>query len=233
MIDIILVEPEKAGNIGAIARVMKNFEFSNLVLINPKVNHLDIEAVQRAKHGNDILKKAKVKDFNYLKQYDYRIATTAKIGTDYNIPRNVMSLEQFGKKLSEINTKKVKIAILIGREGLGLTNYEIKQADFTVAIPTSKKYPTLNISHSVAIILYEIYKNLKVEKDIDKIIPISKKEKEIILKKINKILNKLEFTTKEKKETQKIVWKRLIGKAMLTKREAFALLGFLKKLEKD
>ncbi len=229
MIDIVLIEPEKAGNIGAIARVMKNFEFSNLVLINPKVNPLDIEAKQRAKHAQEILKKAKIKEIGYLKQYDYRIATTAKIGTDYNIPRNVMSIEELGKKLSKL--KKTKIAILIGREGLGLTNFEIKQADFTVNIPTSKKYPTLNISHSVAIILYEIFKNSVIEKDIDRIIPISEKEKEIIMKKVTRILNEMEFSTKEKKETQKTVWKRMIGKAMLTKREAFALLGFLKKLE--
>jgi tRNA C32,U32 (ribose-2'-O)-methylase TrmJ len=40
----------------------------------------------------------------------------------------------------------------------------------------------------------------------------------------------MEFATKEKKETQRIVWKRLVGKGTLTKREAFALIGFFKKL---
>ena len=54
----------------------------------------------------------------------------------------------------------------------------------------------------------------------------------LILKYFNKILNGLDFSTKEKKETQKIVWKRVIGKALLTKREAFAIMGFLRKFKK-
>ena len=49
---------------------------------------------------------------------------------------------------------------------------------------------------------------------------------------MNKVLDKLEFSTKEKKDTQKKVWKRVIGKAMLTKREAFSVMGFLRKLIK-
>ena len=52
----------------------------------------------------------------------------------------------------------------------------------------------------------------------------------VILKYMDKVLNNLEFSTKEKKETQRKVWKRIIGKAMLTKREAFAVMGLLRKL---
>jgi len=227
MISIILVEPQTEGNIGAVARVMKNFDFKDLVLINPKADHLAREALDRATHAKTILKKAKVKDFSYLSRFDYLIGTTSMIGSDYNIPRSPLTSQQLAEKISKV---KGKIGLLIGRESTGLNNEEIKKCDFVVAIPASKKYPTMNVSHAVSIILYELFKKLGKGKINEHINFATKKDKEIILKSINKVLDKIEFSTKEKKETQKIVWKRTIGKGLLTKREAFALIGFFKKL---
>ena len=105
-----------------------------------------------------------------------------------------------------------------------------KSISRTVTIPASKAYPTLSISHSVAIMLYELFKYMNKEKQNQHIIFASKKEKEVIMNIINKHLDKMEFQTKEKKETQKKIWKRILGKSFLTKREAFALMGFFKKL---
>jgi len=227
MISIILIEPETSGNIGYVSRAMKNFGFKELILINPKCNHLDLNAMSRATHARDLLKKAKVEDFSYLKNFDYLIATTAIIGTDYNIPRSPISVEELAKKVSKI---KNKIGLMIGREGSGLNNKEINMADFIVTIPASKSYPTLSISHSVAIMLYELFKYMNKERQNQHIIFASKKEKEIIMKIINKHLDKMEFQTRGKKDTQKKIWKRILGKSFLTKREAFALMGFFKKL---
>jgi len=233
--EIILLEPKKQENLGAVARAMKNFDFSKLVLINPKCK-TGIKARKVAKHANDVLDKTKIKRISYLKKFDYLIGTTAKLGTDYNIPRNAIDIEKLAIKLKTIiNNKskknKIKIGLLIGREGIGLKNNEIDLCDILVTIPASKKYPTLNISHSVSIILYELFKSNK-EKSNSHINFATKKEKGVISKYLNKILNKLDFQTKEKKDTQKIIWKRIFGKAMLTKREAFAVMGFLRKLIK-
>ena len=117
---------------------------------------------------------------------------------------------------------------MFGREGSGLSNEEILQCDFIVKIPSSKKYPTLNISHAAAIIFYALFK----EKSFPSIPAISSKEKEVIMNKIDVILDRMKFTTPQKKVTQKRTWKRIIGKSILTKREAFVVLGFLRKLEK-
>ena len=85
MISIILIEPEISENIGFVARVMKNFDFKDLILINPKCD-LD-KANKTAKHAKDILKKAKIKKISFLKKFDFLIGTTAILGTDYNISR--------------------------------------------------------------------------------------------------------------------------------------------------
>jgi tRNA/rRNA methyltransferase len=227
MISVVLIEPETSGNLGAIARIMANFDFKELILINPKCK-IDEDARNRAKHAQTILDKAKIKEFDYLKKFDYKIATTAKLGTDYNIPRCPLSPEEFANKVCSLD-KKTKLALIIGREGIGLTNEEIADCDFTVSIPVSKTYPTLNISHALTVILYELFKK-SGEKNTDVITPISAIEKKQLMKLFNKVFDKLEFATPDKKETQKTLWKKIIGKAFLTKRESFAMMGFLKKL---
>lgn len=232
MISIILMEPQTAGNVGAIARSMSNFDFFDMIVINPKCDLLSKEAQDRAKHAKEILQKAKIADEKILDEFDYLIGTTARIGTDYNILRSPLTPRELALKLDEIDAKKSKekIGILFGREGDGLRNEEINKCDFTVSIPVSKKYSSMNLSHAATLILYAI------SADKEGIIksrfrPITQNDKKILEKNINEILDSMHFATTEKKETQKKLWKRLLGKSMLTKREAQSLYGFLKKIK--
>jgi tRNA/rRNA methyltransferase len=231
MISIVLVKSQEPGNIGAIARGMANFDLKDLILIEPLCDHLDEEALKRSKHGNYIIKKAVVKKYIYFsklkKDFDLVIGTTSLLGTDYNIPRTPLFPEDVAKKINE----KQKVALLFGNEAQGLSNEEIKACDFIINIPASKKYPTMNISHAAAVIFYELYKESFKKTITDKIKPASRKERSIMMEKINNIIDGLEFSTKEKKETQRIAWQRIIEKSMLSKREAFAALGLLKKIE--
>lgn len=226
MISIVLVEPEHSGNIGAVARVMKNFGFTRLVLINPKCDHLNGDALKRAKHAINVLKKAEVGKKASLKKFDYLIATTARLGTDYNIPRSSITAED----LSSMINKKSNIAILFGRESKGLSNAEMRLCDFSVTIPASTKYSTLNLSHAVTVVLYELFKQSKKKRGYEQHALATAKEKEVALNLIEEILKRTDFATKEKRDTQRKVWKRILGKAQLTKREAFALIGFFRKI---
>jgi tRNA/rRNA methyltransferase len=225
MISVALVEPKTAGNVGAIARCMKNFNLNRLVLVNPKCDHLSKESMDRASHAKDILRNAEKISFEQLiKKFDYVVGTSAIVGTDYNIPRSPLPPDKL-----ELPNKNV--VIVFGRENHGLSNSEIQKCDFIVTIPASKKYASMNISHSAAIILYEIFKNTKAEKVSSHIVFASKKDKDVLLSVISSSLDRLDFSTEKKKETQKKVWKRLIGKAMITRREIFALCGYFRKIK--
>ncbi|MFA5797152.1 MAG: TrmJ/YjtD family RNA methyltransferase [Candidatus Woesearchaeota archaeon] len=238
---IILVEPEHPGNTGAIARAMKNFDCKNLILIRPLFKRDNEELRNRAKWANDVIDNAVILKGktgtnttlkNLRKKFDYLIATTAIIGRDYHIARSPITPEQLALRIAEINPRsKTKIGILIGRESSGLTNDELAIADFTVTIPASKDYGTMNISHATTIILYELFKKTNSEHLTSHITPISGREKEQILKILNMQLKKMSFATPEKRETQRLVWKKLIAKGFLSKREAYALMGFLKKIK--
>ncbi len=225
MVSVALLEPISPGNIGAIARVMKNFGLKELILIRPKCDLKDEEATKRAKHAQDILKKAKIaKSFNYLKKFDCIIGTTANVGsTDYNILRLPVKPE-------ELKIENKNSVILFGREDSGLTNKEILDCDFIVSIPASKQYKTLNISHAAAVIFYELFKQKK-ETSHEHIRMTTNEDKKILLKIINSSLNRLRFSTKDKRETQKKLWRRIVGKSFLTKREFQAMCGFFKKIK--
>jgi hypothetical protein len=84
--------------------------------------------------------------------------------------------------------------------------------------------------HMWGIILYELYKVLGENKINKHITAISKNEKEQITKMVNNALSTMSFRTPEEKETQVKVWKRIVGKSFMTKREAFTMMGFLRKI---
>jgi tRNA/rRNA methyltransferase len=228
MVSVVLLEPQHPGNIGSAARVMANFGFSKLVLINPKCE-VDIEARRFAKNAQKVLKDAKVCGSEALEGFDLVIGTTSKVGSDFNIPRIPLLPSDLGVFLSRIRGGKV--ALLLGREGDGLSNKEILACDFIVKIPTSAVYDSLNISHALAILLYEITKQGYSSELMQKYAPINKVDKEQLLKLLDQALKGMNFSTEGKRETQRMVWKRMISKSLLTRREAFALMGFFKKIK--
>jgi tRNA/rRNA methyltransferase len=226
-LSVILIEPETSGNIGSICRVMANFDFSELVLVQPKCE-MDEAAHRFAKNAQGILNGIRIADFSILKEFDFLIGTTSKLGRDYNLSKTPLTPEAFSKKIAELKGKR--IGLVLGREGNGLYNHEVEMCDFIVSIPTSKSYDSMNISHALAILLYEIRKPEFSEEMMKRYTPMGVKEKEQVLKLVEDALNKMQFPTEGKKETQRKLWRRMIAKSFLTRREAFALMGFLKKV---
>ncbi len=229
--DIVLVGPEISGNIGAVARVMKNFSFSRLILVDPRCEYDNEEARNRAKHANDIIDNIRIVHSINEIEHDYRIGTTAKLGSDYNLSRTPSYPEKLSEMIGEIEEgRKDSIGIYFGRESHGLTNEEISKMDFNVHIPTDERYSSLNLSHSVGIILYELSKSDLTLKRNERYKPMSSREKMIIEELFSSILDKLDFETETKRKTQDTLWKRMVGKSMLTMRESYALMGLLRKI---
>ena len=153
MISIIFVEPEGSGNIGSLARVMKNFGFDKLVLVKPP--ELDNnETRMMAMHAYDLIEKARIfptfKDA--IKDFDHVIGTTACLCRH----KNIAPLKSFLKKPIPDNA-----AIVFGRESTGLTNEEKELCEQLITIPANKKYSTLNVTHAAAIVLYELFQKNK------------------------------------------------------------------------
>ncbi len=145
-ISFILHKPQLSENIGACARAIKNFSFSNLFLINPKPIFPNDKILATSVGAKDIINKAKV--FNNIEdaisKIDILVATSARF-RNKNIKHISIS------DLNKIDFSK-RIGFLFGSEASGLSNNEISYADYTLQIPSNLKFRSLNLSHSLIII---------------------------------------------------------------------------------
>jgi len=157
---VILVEPNGPLNVGSVARLCSNFEVEELRIVSPKCDIHSIEAKKMALKGQKYLNHCKI--FDNLKQAifdcDLVLASCGRI----NVKKDSFfesSEDVFNWILS---FKKINnLAIMFGREDRGLTNNELLLANKTFTIPTSKNNPSLNLSHAVSIVLYELNKSSK------------------------------------------------------------------------
>jgi len=158
-INIILVGIEGGINYGLICRLAENFNINDIRLVNPRLTDEEYDLAEIfASNARDRIKKSKVFDHidDAIKDLDIIFATSAKASYMNGSFRRRFITPEEAVKLAYEHSKN--IGIVFGRESTGLTNEEIDKCDLLINIPTSEKYRALNITHSVAIILYEFYK---------------------------------------------------------------------------
>ena len=144
-------------NIGYIARIAKNFNISNIALVNPRCKVLGKNALKYSKHGSDLLYRAKV--FSSLDKAigeRFAIGTTAVWHKTDKSFYNIYTLDRAANMLQ--NNKIRDFCVVIGRESTGLSKEELQRCNMSVMIQTPGDYGTLNISHALSIILYELTK---------------------------------------------------------------------------
>ncbi|MGB3671981.1 MAG: RNA methyltransferase [Phormidesmis sp.] len=156
-IRIVLVAPAGPLNIGSVARVMKNFGLSQLVLVTPQCDPLGAEALQMAVHADDILRSAqRVTTIpEALVGCECAIATTARTrGFDAPLQRPEVALPTL------ITPTSAPTALIFGPEDRGLSNEELTYAQAFTKIPTTDTYSALNLAQAVAICCYELHRTL-------------------------------------------------------------------------
>ncbi len=148
---IILVRPEKIRNIGQTARAMKNFGFTNMRIVSPPAGNMR-EAYENAVDAKDILDKREI------------FSTIKDAASDLNLIIGTTSRHQMQPlapwEISDfmVSNPEMKYGIIFGTEFRGLSNEELDLCHKVVSIPTSELYPSMNLSHSVCLICYELRK---------------------------------------------------------------------------
>jgi tRNA/rRNA methyltransferase len=169
---VALVDPQFSLNVGYVARVMANFGLENLFIVSGNSSHINWdEATKFASHGQPVVKRIRVvKSIPSLRtRHTILVGTTAiRARKRSNISRTTMDFETFMPTLAKTigrNPKGLaKTCFVFGRDTTGLTNEEIRLCDYVVTINTGTEYRTLNISHAVSIVLYEIAKYFRKSK---------------------------------------------------------------------
>lgn len=162
-IKIVLVETSHTGNMGSAARAMKTMGLTNLCLVNPIIKP-DSQSISLAAGASDIIKNAHI------------CSSLAQAIADCNL---VIGTSARSRSLQWPNlTPKVcadkivqqalnsKVALVFGRERVGLTNDELQKCDYHVSIPANPDYSSLNLAMSVQVLCYEIRMSMLNTQDL-------------------------------------------------------------------
>ena len=221
-IEVVLVNSVYEGNVGAVARVMKNFGYSELTLINPC--ELGDFARAMASHAQDVLDGARRKTLeDVLVASNLVIGTTGIAGSKANL-RAPYQLARLGVKLSEM---RGIASILFGPEDQGLSNDVLQECDVVVNVETSTKYPVMNISHAAAVILYSIAsattpaarRTVATHADLDR-----------LLQHTSDVLEEIDFPAHKRRRVL-LNLKRIWGRSELSTSEVRTLRGVLSRIE--
>ncbi|HUN27228.1 MAG TPA: RNA methyltransferase [Steroidobacteraceae bacterium] len=154
-IRIVLVEPSHPGNVGAVARAMKNMGLEQLTLVRPR-RFPDPEATARASGAECVLAGARVVATlaEALAGCGFVAATTSR-ERDQNF--RVLDVHEAAARIVE-EAERAPAALLFGAERTGLTNEDLESSHALIRIPAHAAYPSLNLAMAVQIAVYEVYR---------------------------------------------------------------------------
>lgn len=152
-IRIVLVETSHSGNIGAVARAMKNMGLGNLCLVNP-ASFPDETSYARSSGASDVLDNARV-----VSSLDEAISDCVLVmGTSARgrkVPWPVIAPPDAAVKAAE-HTSAGPVALVFGRENHGLSNDELQRCHYHIHIPSNPEYSSLNLAMAVQVVCYEM-----------------------------------------------------------------------------
>jgi TrmH family RNA methyltransferase len=226
-IRIVLVETSHPGNIGAVARAMKNMGLRELVLVRPKsFPHAD--ATARAAGADDVLAAARVVTTldDALADCGLVLATTARLRDRYYRSYDVREAAERAVAESAHST----VAILFGTERTGLTNQELEYAHALLRIPTGDDYASLNLAMAAQIIAYEILRARQVvQAPILREQPLATPESMARLyEHLEQVLREIDFRDRTRRGTNLMIRiRRFLQRAELDVNEINILRGIL------
>ncbi len=221
---VILLEPETGGNIGSIARSMRNFQLNDLWIVNPKTS-INNEAKAFAMKGIDVLNSGRIVRTlrAALRGIDLVVGTSSVTATSTsNLPRFSITPYDLAKK---IRTAKGKVALVFGRESSGLSNKELEACDLMVSIPASRDYNVLNIATAASIIFYELFRQEITESRLEL---ASKPAKQRLGTQFSCLVRKSD-TKRHRRRLVQRAFRNLISRSFISKREASLLIGVFRK----
>ena len=232
---VVLVRPQIAGNIGAVARVMENFTVGPLYLVEPQADPTSREALQRSTRGEHRLRTARLVPTiaEALEGVVYAIGASRRQGPTHQqedlCPRDAARLvaEHIGDG---------DMALVFGSEDNGLSREDLLACDAVVRIPAQPDYPTLNLAHAVAICLYEVFLALADRKHTD--ITTRRRSEPADLATMHRLITKLQhalltigYLRPEKPDHLMFPIRAILSRAELTRAEAQILMGLAQQID--
>lgn len=225
---VVLVEPQHSGNIGAVARAMKNMALSHLVLVRP-ADPLAMEARMMAMHAFDILQQARVVASlaEAVADAGYVVGTTRRLGKTRQAHLSPRAMAPLLLELASANP----VALVFGREDTGLTNVELQQCHELITIPAHPQFGSLNLAQAVLLVCYELYLASVAEPR-----PAPRKlatvtELERLYTRLQQLLHRVGFLHGSNPDRMMGYFRRFFARQGLRSRDVKILLGVLRQIE--
>jgi tRNA/rRNA methyltransferase len=229
---VVLVRPRIAANVGAVARVMRNFGLSELVLVAPEAELDDPRGRTLATHAEDILDAARVvADFDAAVADCQLVAgTSARTGGLFR-RQSVGTPEEILPRLLPALASG-PAALVFGPEPSGLANDEVARCHYLIHIPTDERHPALNLAQAVAVCLYELRRTWLSQTE-----PRQPAEpaadfaaQEHMFARLRESLEGIHFLYGDKAEALMHALRHLLGRARPTEMEVKLLLGLARQV---
>ena len=231
-ISVVLVGPQGSRNLGSVARVMKNFGFSDLRLVAPQADPQSEEARQMAVSAVDLLDKARCfPDLTTaLADCHFAYGTTRRLGgyrEEFDHPETAAAV------IAAFSMEQ-RVALVFGREDSGLTTDELAHCQRFLTIPADPALPSLNLSQAVGLCLYELAKRLDTEPAAARPAPVDPatiEEYEGLYEHMQQTLLAIGFLNPQKPEHIMRSLRRMLGRQGLSSREVTILRGMLSQVD--
>ena len=231
-IRIVLVGTTHPGNIGAVARAMKNMGLYDLALVEPRYFPHD-EATARASGADDVLANASVHDMlaEAIADCVYVAGASAR-SRAINWP--CLDAKDAAERII-VEGAKGTVAAVFGPENTGLSNEDLDLCDTLLTIPTNPEFSSLNLAMAVQVITYEIRaaqseKQPEYESDVP---PATSAEMEHFYEHLERVLTDVEFLDPDNPRHLMRRLRRLFIRAQADKNEVNILRGILAAIERD
>jgi tRNA/rRNA methyltransferase len=227
-IRIVLVRPRGSGNIGSIARAMKNMGQTELAIVG-KARTQSFWARAMAVHGRDILENAKCYDTlrDAIGDCVLVVGTTCRSGlyrrhsqAPREIARDIVAAARNGK-----------IALIFGPEDHGLSNKDLEHCQLLMTIPTHPDYQSLNVAQAAIICLYELYLAALIPAQSSAIQRAPAEDVERLFDRMRAVLLKIGFLDAENPEHMLLAFRRILGRAGLEDKDVRIFTGLFRQME--
>jgi tRNA/rRNA methyltransferase len=221
---IVLVEPREAGNVGAVARAMKNFGFDDLWIVG---EHPPLQPVAGwwASGAEDVVERAHLAPTLHYALADAQmtVATTSARGRTTPVDLSPFELARLALGADDL------LALVFGREDSGLTREEVMQCQRTATIPTNPDSPTMNLAQAVCVFCFALS-----QWDGLKPVPTSRPNAALVERlheRAESLLLEVGFLHKNNPDRIYDDLRAIAGRADLDEREVTILLGIISQIE--
>jgi len=228
-IAVAVVDAETPGNVGTVARAMKNFGIEDLYLVDPPPLDPDGEAYGFAGHAReDVLPGAREVALGTLVERFHTVGCTAVTNSDdrHHVRYPFETPRELADALAGV---EAPTCVVFGRERVGLHNEELARLDEVCSVPASDDYPVMNLGQAATVVLYELRSvTLSETQHPDRIVRAPERDVEGVHDQFGELIAAAGLPEEKRPKTRRM-FRRLFGRAHPTRREASVLRGVFRR----